>query len=357
MSETTSAETGVVRFGIIGTGAIARIVRPAFLSGDRARAVAVADVNEEAAGAEARELGGARQYADYRDLLADPQVDAVYIATPPFLHREMVLAALEAGKHALCEKPFMMDRAETRLVAAAHAERFAGLRLASCSSRFHAAAPARAAREIIASGGIGPLLRVRMSHALPPPGPLSRLPAWKQKRSTNGGGIAMDWGVYDLDWLGFVLGDRLDPLTVYGRTDRYGREDGDMETSFSAEILLADGCLVQWERRVEQGPAFGRIEIRGSDGGLDLPLTPGGTPQTLVLHRYDGEPRLQSEVRSKALTEWAPILQYPIHDFASAILEARPAASPPRTQLVVHGVIDALYASTLSGRVEEVDRS
>ena len=102
MTGTNQHSAGSIGIGIIGTGEITRIMRPAFTGTTQSRVVAVADVNMDAARAEAEALGGAEVFADYRELLASPAVQAVYIATPPFLHREMVHAAMAAGKHVLC---------------------------------------------------------------------------------------------------------------------------------------------------------------------------------------------------------------------------------------------------------------
>ncbi|MGH8021786.1 MAG: Gfo/Idh/MocA family protein [Opitutaceae bacterium] len=133
-----------VRYGVIGAGVIANLVARAFTEGRGSVAVAVSDVNPEAAGKLAAVVGAARVHADYRELLADPGIDAVYIATPPFLHRPMTIDALRAGKHVCCEKPFMLTQAEVREVidalrAAPH------LKVACCSARYHDSGAARAA--------------------------------------------------------------------------------------------------------------------------------------------------------------------------------------------------------------------
>jgi|LakMenEpi03Aug12_release.lakeMendotaPanAssembly.Ray.scaffolds.fasta_scaffold120256_4 predicted dehydrogenase len=353
MTETIQQTNGSIGIGIIGTGEITRIMRPAFIGSTQSRVVAVADVNMDAARAEAEALGGAEVFADYRELLASPAVQAVYIATPPFLHREMVLEAMAAGKHVLCEKPFMLNQAEAREIAAAHAA-CPDLKVASCSSRFFGAPPARKARELIAGGGIGRLLRMRFVHALPLPKPITELPRWKQMRATAGGGLLMDWGVYDLDWMGFLLGKLFDPVAVFARTDNWRWEKGDIDSSFSAEILLSSGISIAWERRIEHGPDNKRIEIRGAAAGLDLPFMPGDLPEALTLHRYDEANKLQSEVLSEPITNWGAILHHPAQDFVSAILNDHAVASPPASQVMIHGVIDALYESAASGRSEEV---
>lgn len=350
MTDTSQQSARSIGIGIIGTGEITRIMRPAFTESTQARVVAVADVNMDAARAEAEALGGAEVFADYRELLACPAVQAVYIATPPFLHREMVLAAMAAGKHVLCEKPFMLNQAEAREIAAAHAA-CPHLKVASCSSRFHNAPPVLKARELIASGKLECLTRVRFLQTQAPSKPEAS-DSWKTKRATAGGGRVMDWGVYDLDWMFFLLGELFDPKAVFARVDNSFR--GNIESGFSAEILLASGVSVAWERRDEHGPANKRIEIRGTAAGLDLPFMPGHSPDALTLHRYDEGNKLQSEVLSESMTKWDPILHHPVQDFVSAILHGHEVASPPASQVKIHGVIDALYASAASGRSEEV---
>ena len=89
--------------------------------------VAVARAHAAQAEAFAAEFGAATSYADWRDMIVDPAVDAVYVATPVHLHAEQTIAAAEAGKHVLCEKPMALDVAECdRMIAACRAH---GVRL------------------------------------------------------------------------------------------------------------------------------------------------------------------------------------------------------------------------------------
>ncbi len=98
-------------------------------------------------------------YADYHQLLADPEVDAVYIATPPFLHKSMTIDALRAGKHVCCEKPFMLNQAEVREVIAV-SKTVPHLKIICCSSRYHGAGIAMKARSMVASRELGELYHV-----------------------------------------------------------------------------------------------------------------------------------------------------------------------------------------------------
>ncbi|MFM8717731.1 MAG: Gfo/Idh/MocA family protein [Spartobacteria bacterium] len=350
MAETNQQSAGFIGIGIIGTGEITRIMRPAFTESTQSRVVAVADVNMDAARVEAEALGGAEVFADYRELLASPAVQAVYIATPSFLHREMVLEAMAAGKHVLCEKPFMLNQAEAREIAAAHAA-CPDLKVASCSSRFHNSSPVIKARELVASGKLECLTRVRFLQTQRPSKPEAS-DSWKTNRAAAGGGRVMDWGVYDLDWMLFLLGEQFDPTAVFARVDNSFSRN--LETGFSAEIFLKSGVSVAWERRDEQGPAINRVEVRGTGGGFDLPFIPGGMPDSLTFYHYDEKNTLQSEILSAPVEGWGPILHHPVQDFVGAIINDRSVASPPASQVMIHGVIDALYASAASGRSEEV---
>src|SRR4051812_9003193 len=102
-----------VRWGVLSTSNIGRrAVLPAIQRSGNGELLAVASRDADKARAFADELGIPRAYASYEQLLADPQIEAVYIPLPNSLHREWTIRAAQAGKHILCEKPLALDAAE-----------------------------------------------------------------------------------------------------------------------------------------------------------------------------------------------------------------------------------------------------
>jgi len=351
-----------VRFGIVGAGQIAHYVAWVFRDEPALTPIAIADSNPEAAASLAGELGGVEVYTEYRQLLARDDIDAVYLATPPFLHRPMVLDAIAAGKHIICEKPFMLNCAEVLDVMAA-ASREPALKVGCCSCRFHDSPTAKRARQMIVDGELGPVYRLWFDTVSRAYAPGASLPAWRNDPAKNGGGIAYDWGVYDLDWISYVLADQFRPLTLMATLDNYFAVTDerrppapDVDGRIAAEILCADGLSIHWERRSsEHGPARHRVEIRGRKAGLDLSMIPDGNPSQLVRHAYVGANELASEVQPEAPPDWRETLVYPIRDLAAAIMEDRLPASPPNRQLVIHALLDAFYASVRSEASAPVD--
>src|SRR6056297_1624405 len=112
---------GKVRIGVLSTAKIGRVyVIPAMQKSDNVSVTAIASRNLDRAKETARKLGIAKAYGSYEELLASPDIDAVYIPLPNHMHVEWSIKSLEAGKHVLCEKPIGMDATEgQKLVAAA----------------------------------------------------------------------------------------------------------------------------------------------------------------------------------------------------------------------------------------------
>src|SRR6266545_6047888 len=112
-----------IRWGLIGCGDIAqKRIAPAFRDSASCELVAVSRAQSELAASFAKQFGARRWYLDWRKLLLDEEIDAVYIATPVHLHAEQAIAAAEAGKHVLCEKPMAMNVRECdRMIAACRA--------------------------------------------------------------------------------------------------------------------------------------------------------------------------------------------------------------------------------------------
>jgi predicted dehydrogenase len=167
---------------------------PAFAKREDVELVAVADVCEARRAEAAKALPGARVYADWKEMLAkEPSIEIVDIATPPYVHAEIAIAALERGCHVLCEKPLAMSTAEARrmLDAAKRAERV----LFPCHNYKHAPV-VKVIEDAIRSGRIGDVTSVtlqtfRNTHAK---GVKEWKTDWRRSMQYSGGGIAMDHG-------------------------------------------------------------------------------------------------------------------------------------------------------------------
>lgn len=193
-------------WGIMGTGTIAGLFAADLGLLPQARVAAVQSRSLEKARGFAARFGGARAYDDEAAFLADPAIDAVYIATPNHLHAAQALKAIAAGKPVLIEKPIALASADVEAIAQAAGERgiFA---MEALWSRFLPAV--RRAREQIAAGRIGAIRRIRADLSyLHPEEPGSRF-----FDPVLGGGAAFDLGVYPLSLALHLLGE---PQAVSG---------------------------------------------------------------------------------------------------------------------------------------------
>jgi len=203
-----------VRWGILATGGIAHSFATDLALVADAELVAVGSRAQESAGAFTAEYGGTG-YGSYEALLADPQVDVVYVATPHGRHVEDVRACFAAGKHVLCEKPLAntVEEAEA-MTAAAERARASGVR--SMVAFNYRRVPAVAfARQLVADGRIGDVRHVRAVYLqdwiVDPEFPL----VWRLQADEAGSGALGDIGAHIVDLTQFVTGQRLwhDPRT------------------------------------------------------------------------------------------------------------------------------------------------
>jgi predicted dehydrogenase len=187
------------KWGIIGTGGIARAFANdiAYLS-DHVIA-AVGSRNLEKAQNFVASFQGAKAYGSYEDLHNDPNIDAIYVAVPHPLHKENVIAALNAGKPVLCEKPFAVNAAEAKeMVAAAKANNVALMEAMWARFLPHYAK----IREIVASGVLGQITAIHADHG-------QRLADQNISRLIEpslAGGALLDLGIYPISFAHMVLG-------------------------------------------------------------------------------------------------------------------------------------------------------
>jgi len=345
-----------VRYGVIGAGVIANYMTRAFTEGRGSIATVVADINPAAAQKVATASEAAKVVTDWRAVIADPEVDAVYIATPPFLHKPMTIAALQAGKHVCCEKPFMLTQAEVRHVIAA--QKGPGLHVNRAPTRHNSRGTAQTAKQMIAAGELGRLYHVSYTQVNPPTKPGATLPDWRNDPARNGGGISFDWGPYDLDWLSFVLGDLFRPRLVFGTLGNYFPLTAErvppclgVDGRYTAQIICENGLTILWERRAaEHGPTRHTIELRGTKGGLDTYFMPMPEKPGMQHHAYVGADELKTTVLPDKPPLFEDAIINPVRELTAAIRENRPLTNTPAENLRIHGVLDALHAS---GRTQQ----
>jgi predicted dehydrogenase len=196
-----------LRWGIAATGAIAAAMCEALVHVDGAEVVAVGSRSRETADAFAQRFGIARAHGAYADLFADPGVDIVYIASPHSHHHAMTIAALDAGKHVLCEKAFALNAGQAREMVAAARRNDRFLMEAMWTWFIPAVVDIR---QRVLDGEIGDPRIVEANFAIPVFEPDGR-----HRRADLAGGALLDLGIYPISFARFLLGDPV-AVSAYG---------------------------------------------------------------------------------------------------------------------------------------------
>lgn len=190
-----------VKWGVIGCGGIAdRRTIPGMMLANNAELVAVMDANMEAAERVKEKYGAKYAFNDMNEVLAIDEIDAVYIASPVFCHKEQVAAACKAGKHILLEKPVGLDIAEGEEIVKMCED--AGVKL-GVGFMMRYAAFHQKMKEIIAEGKIGKLVSVRAEFTCWYP---TMENCWRQDVKLSGGGAMMDMGIHCIDLIRYITG-------------------------------------------------------------------------------------------------------------------------------------------------------
>ncbi|TVR69534.1 MAG: gfo/Idh/MocA family oxidoreductase [Spirochaetaceae bacterium] len=207
-----------VRWGIIGCGDVTeKKSGPAFRKARGSELVAVMRRDGERARDYARRHGVPRWYDDADRLIADPEVDALYIATPPATHAEYIRRVAAAGKPIYCEKPLGTGYAQSREAVDLCAAAGVPLHVAYYRRGME---KYRKARALLQEGAIGAVRHVHVSLHAPPVGPDERgdLP-WRVRSEHSGGGLILDVGSHGLDLLDYFFGPLAD---VHGLSSNQG---------------------------------------------------------------------------------------------------------------------------------------
>jgi predicted dehydrogenase len=248
-----------LRWGIIGTGGIAARFAADLRLLDEAELVAVGSRSQAAADSFGEQFGAARRHPSYADLVADPDVEAVYVSTPHPGHHDATVLALEAGKAVLCEKPFMINAREADHVIGLARQR--GLFLMEAMWTRFLPHMVRV-RQLLDSGVLGEIRTVHADHGQWfEPDPSHRLfdPAL-------GGGALLDLGVYPVSFASFVLGDpaRVTAVSDPAFTGVDGQTSVLLQYPDGAHAVLTTTLWAAGPNRAAVVGTRGRIEIDGT---------------------------------------------------------------------------------------------
>ncbi|HEV7199612.1 MAG TPA: Gfo/Idh/MocA family oxidoreductase [Candidatus Limnocylindria bacterium] len=321
-----------LRWGILSTADIGRTkVIPGIQKGNRCDVVAIASRDEGRARETARALGIPRAHGSYEALLADAEVDAVYIPLPNHLHAEWTLAAARAGKHVLCEKPLATTAADAeRMIEVCRAE---GVQLMEAFMyRLHPSWVA--VRELVAGGRIGQLVAVDSWFSY-----FNDDPANIRNIAAVGGGALYDIGCYSVNLSRMLFGSEPTGIHAVLRRDPVGGTDvltsgllefGDGVATFTCSTRAED------DQRVEIYGTTGRISI-----GIPFNIPPDRPTEVFVT--AGGNPPVDPD--TEVLT-FATADPYTVEAeyFAAAVLEDRPVPVPPEDAVANLHVIEQILA-------------
>jgi predicted dehydrogenase len=317
----TSSAGDPVRFGFLAAGRIAAIVASAAAASDRIALAAVAARERTRAETFAREHGFERAYGTYDELLADPDVECVYVSTPNSLHVDWTVRALEAGKHVLCEKPFSRRPAEAeRAVAAA---RHAGRLLAEGFMYRHLPLTGLVAR-LVREGELGPLRLIRASWTI------QAHEGHVGLRPELDGGALMVVGCYCVNASRLLGGE---PESVYG--EQVVGPTG-VDTSFAAMLRFPGGAVGQLYCALF-GARQGAVEVQGEHAALYVADPWFGAAPVVELHRNGRVERIEANGGDPYRLEL---------EHVSAAIRGESGRGSPRDDVLAQArVLEALYRS------------
>jgi predicted dehydrogenase len=327
-----------LRIGLIGVGGAAQINHiPALKKMEDVELVVLCDRDREKVGRVAQKFGVPRSTSRLDDLLEDESIDAIDVCTPNFLHAPMATAALEAGKHVLCERPLARSADEARQMAKAARK---SDRILMCAVQHRFRADAQLLRTFVEKGDLGEIfyakagwLRLRTEWDSD---------EWRRQKRESGGGVVLDLGFQMIDLSLWVLGG---PKVESVTASVHRQKKGEVEDSATAFFRLETGATLTleltWGLLMEKDFAY--LNLFGS-GGAAL-LNPfrlhKGMHGTLV----NVTPNLDT-----LRHQYKQSVEAQIAHFADALRKNQRPMGEAEEILPVMELMDAIYRSAEQGK-------
>ena len=327
-----------LRIGLVGVGAAAQVNHiPALKRIEGVEVVALCDRDPEKAARVAQKFGVPKSTGRLDDLLADDEIDAVDVCTPNFLHAPMATAALEAGKHVLCERP--LARSADEAAGMARAAKKAD-RVLMCALQHRFRADAQLLRKFVEKGDLGELffakagwLRQRAEWDSD---------EWRRQKRESGGGVVLDLGFQMLDLSLWMMGG---PTVESVTASVHRQRKGEVEDSASAFFRLANGATLTleltWGLLMEKDFAY--VNLFGS-GGAAL-LNPLRVHKGMHGSLVNVTPNLET-----SRNQYKHSIEAQVAHFADVLRKGVKPMGTAEEILPVMELMDAIYRSAEQGK-------
>jgi predicted dehydrogenase len=345
----------MLKWGVIAAGGIAdRRMIPAMAASSEAEIVAVMDSDAGKAREVALKYGVPCWYDNAEALLNMREIEAVYIASPVYCHKEQVFAAADAGKHILLEKPLALNAAEARemvdycktrgiLFAAGFNMRFATLH--------------QKLKTLLEEGCIGQLVSVDAQFTCWYP---EIEGAWRQKKALSGGGALMDMGIHLIDLTQYLTGSRIVKVAALNERIRFSYEvedsssllvrfDNGMTGNIRANFNIPDSAA-RWQICFfgTKGRIIGDTTIGQEDGGRLLAICEDSEKG------YDAQQNAADAKEQVITAEYGDLFGFELHSFTDSLLNGKPLVCDAEQAVYDHMVADAAYLSSETGRFVDI---
>ncbi len=350
--------TKKLKVGLIGLGGIANLHAGGWAASEHAELVAGCDVNPDVFERWENEHGLKNLTTDYMELINNPELDVIDICSPNNYHAAQTIAALDAGKHVLCEKPLAPTVAEIKDMIAARDR--AG-KLLMTGHHFRFSGTARALKAEIDAGALGEIYHARAWWLRRAGAPIRPTFIYKEQAFA---GVGIDLGVHVIDLVLWLMGNPK-PVGVTGvaraeiakQKGAFSKWGGDIPSGFdvdefsSAFVRFENGAslIIEVSWLLHHGTENDDVQtwLYGTKAGAHWPKCEIYESNNVLKQHYDRTLKITDEKLRPHHQE--------IVDFAQAIVDGTPSPLPPEQSLQVGQILEGLYKSQETGREVVID--
>lgn len=346
-----------LKVGVIGTGSLANYHINGYKSNQNVEITALCDNNGDRAKKKAEELNITEYYDDYNEMVKSKNIDAVSVITWNNTHAPITIAALNAGKHVLCEKPPALNAAQAAEMHEA-AKRAGKLLMFGFVRRF--AQNTQLVKELINKGELGEIYYGKTGYLRRCGNP----GGWFANKEISGGGSLIDLGVHIIDLSMYLMGNPK-PVSVFGNTDKsigdrsnikgvswyksadYHSSISEVEDFANAIIKFENGASLyfetSWAMNIKAGALY--LELFGNKGGVKL------EPELEIFGEKNDYLVDFKPVLDNSTFDFGGTFTAEINHFVDCIINGTPCLCPSEDGVTIMKILDAVYESSKTGDI------